>query len=119
MDCEEIREQGLIEAYVSGRVSEPLLEQVETHYFGCENCAAYVHQLRLAHAALASRANAIRAERLPRQRVPSHWLPALAIAAAILVAVLIWPTKTNERRTPQGQAPPAYVELAKVDPPRY
>src|SRR3954465_10384744 len=119
MDCDEIGEQGLIEAYVSGRVSEPLLEQLEAHYFGCENCAAHVHELRLARTALAGRANAIRAEQLPRQRVSSHWLSAFAIAAAILVAVLIWPTKTNERRSPQRQATPAYVELAKVDPPRY
>lgn len=120
MNCQDIREKELIETYVAGRLSGALLEEVESHYFGCDRCASYLRECRIAQTALRERADEIRAESRKAERAWPRWLPAMAMAAAaLLAAVLFWPRGTPFRPTVKLATAQSYAQLAKVDPPRY
>ncbi len=116
MTCQEIREQELIEAYVAGSLSGETLEAVEAHYFGCDDCARFLHECRLTQTALRERAAEIRAESLHTGRAWPRWLPALALAASVLVAALLFWPQIRQAVKPGGVD---YAQLAKVDPPGY
>jgi tetratricopeptide (TPR) repeat protein len=110
MTCREIHEKELLEECVAGSLSGEILEAVEEHYFGCDECARYLHKCRIAQAALRERADAIR---LPAKRT-QRWWPILAIAAALVLgAILIWQPPLRPT------APADYARIARVDPPLY
>lgn len=120
MNCQEIRDKDWIEAYVGGGLPEHLTEELEKHYFGCDRCAAYLHECRIAHSALLERSAAIYAESLPTQRAWPAWLPSLALAAAaLLAAFLFWPLLHPQAPPGRKVKTPDYTELAKLDPPNY
>jgi anti-sigma factor RsiW len=120
MECKEIRDGELIEKYVAGRLSTDLTEALESHYFGCDECAQRLREARILNTALKEKAAGIRAEARPPRRTRSVWAPALAIAAAlVLAAVLFWPRGTTIVPANQQANAADFSLLAKVAPPPY
>ena len=138
MDCEAVREESIVEAYLCGKLDEAAREAFELHYFECERCFAELEAVRSVQAALRLSPRGPLAlpggRGAPNSRAASApsaarrwWVP--AIAAAALVAAIIGAVRLTRPRpavtalvTTTAPAKPAasqYAELARFDPPAY
>jgi tetratricopeptide (TPR) repeat protein len=86
MDCREVADNDVAEAYVAGRLDEAQTEAFEVHYFECDACLERLDACRALRRALSVRPAGGRAS-APRRGV-WVWSGALAAAAA-LVAVVV------------------------------
>jgi TolA-binding protein len=138
MNCNEVEEREILEAYLLDRLTEPEREEFEKHYFECASCFSQL-QTRLALQAELQRQPAIPARaRGAGFRLVWAWAPAF-VTVALLLAVGIWwyssqkqhssqqvslpPPKTSpEISVPSPPAPPSapsLEQLARVEPPPY
>jgi hypothetical protein len=132
MNCDQVREQSIVEAYLMGRLPEQEREAFELHYLECDRCFADVEAMRAVQGALRSMprapsvvpissANAIAAT-LPVWQRP-RWILA---AAAVLVIGAIALERFNHPLAPPPEIAAApqpavnlYAELARFDPPPF
>lgn len=136
MNCEAVRQESIVEAYLRGKLDEAGREAFELHYFECERCFAEVEAARSVQAALRQMPRgpvAIprgRGKKKPRALSARQvWIPAIAAAALIAgVAAVVQFTRPRPAPVPtvatNTAAPPKtvaslYAELARFDPPPY
>ena len=133
MNCREVEEREILEAYLLNRLDESERDQFEKHYFECDDCLSRLHVgLALQEELRSQPAACARAGGSFLQRV---WLltPTLAMAV-LLVAVGIWlhsagrqlalPATDLSQHLPKQQSAhpplaPSLDELARVEPPPY
>jgi TolA-binding protein len=137
MNCNEIEELEILEAYLLDRLTEPEREEFEKHYFECGSCfsrlqTALAVQAELRHQPLRTQ---VRGASLRRMWA---WTPAFATAALVLTVGIWWystqkhppsqqvassPTKASPEVSAQPQTPspaaPSLDELARIEPPPY
>lgn len=125
MDCREVADNDVAEAYVAGRLDEAQTEAFEAHYFECDACLERIEACRVLRRALSERPAGRRASP-PRTRA-WVWSGALAAAAAIVAAV-VWVRPEAAPPATAGVSPlvPAPVRvsstfeaLGRFAPPRY
>jgi hypothetical protein len=125
MDCREVEERGLAEAYVAGRIEPAARDAFEEHYFGCDDCLARIeacsHLRRGLSAPPVSRGRFLRG-------ATARWWPLGVAASFVLTAVAWWVVQTSspapDDRTPVGasptQATPSRIaDLGRFDAPAY
>jgi TolA-binding protein len=137
MNCNEVEERDILEAYLLDRLTEPEREDFEKHYFGCTSCFSQL-QIRLAMQAELQRRPVMPGRaRGASFRLLWTWTPAF-VTVALLVAVATWwysaqkhaPSQVSSSpttKTPAVSAPPpapsstapSLEELARVEPPPY
>lgn len=108
MNCEQVRNQDLVEKYVTGQLHELEMSSFEEHYFSCDACLRAV-QLGQAIVFGGGKAKgSAQVTEMPRRGAgSSRWIVPLAAAAAVvLVTVIGW-------RSFVGQAVTA-PEVAKL-----
>jgi len=135
MNCKEVEEGEILEAYLLDRLSEAERDAFEQHYFACEACFAQLQTGLTMQEELRS---------LPSARTQTGgaffrqtWVWAPALAATVVLAVGLWRYSARQHPAPQvssapvtsphvsGQStppsPPApsLEELARVQPPPY
>ena len=137
MNCKEVEEREILEAYLLDRLTEPEREEFEKHYFECASCFSQL-QTRLAVRAELQRQAVMPARaRGVGFRLVWAWTPAFATVALLLVGVWWY---SAQRHTPSQQASssprprvprvsvpstppsstaPSLEELARVEPPPY
>jgi tetratricopeptide (TPR) repeat protein len=137
MNCREVEEQGVIERYFLGQLTDTQRDEFEQHYFECDACSSqvqtgYAIQEGLRHQPLPSSPNPgwIRQKWL--------WMPAFALLGSLALAIGTWRYVGRPQQTPrQGSSPipitkskpqpnggpktsgPNLEELARVQPPAY
>ena len=122
MDCREVEEGGLAEAYVAGRLDAAAREAFEEHYFECDACLARIEALGLLRRGLSEQ---------PVGRVrnaPGWWWP-LGVAAAVVLAAAVWRVRqvplpapgqtTSGTVSPTKGAASQLADLGRFDPPSY
>jgi len=135
MNCKEVEERDILEAYLLDRLTEPEREEFEKHYFECGTCFSQL-QTRLAlqtelrrQPAMPARA---RGAGLLRTWV---WVPAFAAIVILFSAGIWWYAARNRQPSQQVASPtlspnvrvqvqsppvaPSLEELARVEPPPY
>jgi len=136
MNCKEVEERDILEAYLLDRLTEPEREEFEKHYFECGSCFSQL-QTGLALQTELRRQPAMptcaRGASLLRAWV---WAPAFATIIILLSAGLWWNSAHNRPPSQQVAAPPrvspnvpiqvqstaaapSLEELARVEPPLY
>jgi len=124
LTCDAIVDQGMIERYLAGMLSEPEVEAFESHYLTCTRCQ---NELRLAAAIRDVLPEVQEAEPAPDVSpvpLPGRWLgrPArvgavAAAIAAVLAGVLLvqpWHEETLPHREPALEAADAPTAEAPV-----
>lgn len=113
LNCESVAEQGLVERYVSGRLSnDPGLAALEAHLLGCGACRDEVRVALIVRAELAEQPGRApgRGAHAGRRRLRPGFLIGLAAAAALVLVVQrgarLEPAPGGTHRAPtQGGAP--------------
>ena len=121
MDCREVEEGGLAEAYVAGRLDAVAREAFEEHYFECDACFARIEALSLLRRGLSQQS-------VGRVRIAPAWRWPLGVAATVVLAAAVWWVRQTPR-LPPDQEPPGSVsptqgasqlaDLGRFDPPSY
>ena len=138
MNCNEVEEREILEAYLLDRLTEPEREEFEKHYFECTSCFSQL-QTRLAVQSELQRQPVMPARaRGAGFHLSWTWTPAF-VTVALLLAVGVWwysaqkhtpsqraslspPTASPEvsvPSTPPSSTAPSLEELARVEPPPY
>jgi TolA-binding protein len=138
MNCNEVEEREILEAYLLDRLTEPEREEFEKHYFECASCFSQLQTRLAVQAELQRRPAGLAQARGASFRLVWAWTPAF-VTVALLLAVGVWwysaqkhkpsqqassspPTASPELSVPSAQpsptAPPL-EELARVEPPPY
>src|SRR5438477_11825042 len=90
MNCTEIERDDIIEQYVAGALTDTQREELEEHYFGCEECFLKLQTCRMAQSAVRRDEQSIRAAAGGRVRTfPRAMWPAVALAAAGFIAFIV------------------------------
>jgi len=90
LTCEAVAQRGLVELYVSGRLSaERDISDLETHLLTCDTCREEVQLGSVVRAEFGAPAALHRVRSLPRR---GHWLILGAAAAAAVVFVMARPS---------------------------
>ena len=110
MRCEDVRERGVIEQYVTARLTDPEREAFEEHFFECDSCFEAVE---LATAVREGFESGARTSFDPRRLAPWRRL-SLAAAAVLLIAtgLILYRSSTP----PPDPAIVALGRLAEVPP---
>lgn len=120
MNCQEVEQEDILGAYISGKLPEAQRDLFEEHFFGCEECLRNVEAARIARQVLVARK--------PSGLVRNRWLALLAAAAVLVAGVAVWKGNTGRRAqievfapkpAAQVKAGPDYKLLARFDPPVY
>jgi tetratricopeptide (TPR) repeat protein len=134
MNCREIEEQEILEAYLLDQLTEPERADFEQHYFECASCFSQLQNGLIVQEEL---------RRQPRMRTQVSgaflrrvwvWTPAF-VMLTVLISVGIWwysvrkhqasqqasssPVRVNPGVSVPLSAAPSFEELARVDPPEY
>jgi tetratricopeptide (TPR) repeat protein len=138
MNCNEVEEREILQAYLLDRLTEPEREEFEKHYFECASCFSQLQT------GLAVQAELQRSPVMPARargasfRLMWAWTPAF-VTVALLLAVGIWwysaqkqqhpqqvsvsPTKASPEVSvpspPPSSTAPSLEELARVEAPPY
>jgi TolA-binding protein len=123
MDCEEVENDEIAEAYVAGRLDESSRDAFEAHFFECEACFERLEACRALAQSLVGR----RAKRgsMPRLVRLGAWPVGLAAAAALVVAVVQMPMHSSPSLPSGGAAGPptpaaaTLAVLGQFEPPPY
>jgi hypothetical protein len=127
MNCTDIEREEIIERYLSGGLAEAQRDELEEHYFGCEECFQKLQTYRAVQSAVRLDEQSIRAEARVRAFPRLLW-PALALAAAGFVAFVAMrqqppaPPPVAAAITPappQPERPDPLIAMAHFDPPPY
>ena len=115
MNCFEVQRGDYIEKYLRGELSEEESQELEKHYFSCEDCYESLRDLSAARTELAKERWSV-----PDKRPGTGWVGgwAWAWAAALLilaVGLAIW-LRSPE---PMGLSEEVMTELAAIEPPPY
>src|SRR6266480_2561572 len=90
MNCIEIERDDIIERYLAGALTDAQRDELEEHYFGCEECFLKLQTCRMAQSAVRRDGQSIRAAGEDRVRTfPRVLWPAVALAAAGFVAFIV------------------------------
>ncbi|SRR5712691_8541630 len=136
MNCKEVEEGEILEAYLLDRLSEAERDAFEQHYFACEACLAQLQTSLTMQEELRSQPSArTHAGSVFFRQV---WLWAPALAATVVLAVGLWRYSARQHPALQvSSAPPAtsphvsvqatppsppaasLEDLARVQPPPY
>jgi tetratricopeptide (TPR) repeat protein len=123
MDCRDVANEDVAEAYVAGRLEQVQREAFEAHYFECPTCFERLEVCRALRQGL-SEQKATRRRSARRERV-WEWSGVLAAAAVLAVAVL-WtrpgPPLPSVTPASPGKPPERTATLAtlgRFDPPSY
>jgi hypothetical protein len=102
MNCEQARNQDLVEKYVAGQLHEPEMSAFEEHYFGCDECLASV-QLGQAiiHGNTGQQSKIIEMPARSAVRRPRWIYAAAAAAAAVVITLIGWRTFSSQPAMPQ------------------
>ncbi len=120
MNCDQVRDPSVIEAYLAGRLAEADRDAFEMHYLECDGCYAAVEAMRAIQAGV----RAVPKEPVPIRRAGA-WSPRwVLVAAAVLIAgVVLVERRQHPAESPVALAPQAaqnlYAELARFDPPPF
>jgi tetratricopeptide (TPR) repeat protein len=123
MNCTEIEREEIIERYAAGALADSEREELEKHYFGCEECFHNVQTCRAAGSAIRREEQTIRAEGRGRAFPRMLW-PALALVAAGLITFVALrqnppaPIVTSAV-PPEPARPDPLIAMAHFDPPPY
>ena len=140
MNCTEVEEREVLEAYLLDRLTEPEREEFEKHYFECASCFSQL-QTRLAVQTELQRQPVMPARaRGASFRLAWAWTSALVTVALLLAVGIWWYSAQKQQRsqsqqvsvsppkrspevpapaTPPPSAAPPLEELARVEPPPY
>ena len=135
MNCKEVEERDILEAYLLDRLSEPEREQFERHYFGCDLCFSQLKTGLTLRENLSGQPHPGRQAVRPSRRV-WFWIPAFAVVALVFAMAIRWYSGQDHRATqPSASRPktdaekPAYErpaldeatleKLAQTNPPPY
>jgi hypothetical protein len=89
MDCARIRQDALIEIYLSHRLDEPASDELETHLLGCQDCSRLLEELQSLRDELQERADTLRTVPAKRTSIFFWWQTATATAIAVILAATI------------------------------
>ncbi|HWD00726.1 MAG TPA: hypothetical protein VG456_28415 [Candidatus Sulfopaludibacter sp.] len=117
MTCETIDRANILDRYLAGELEPALKEEWESHYFGCDRCAALLETRLAIQESLQSLAPEIRQEiAAPRRRPNWLWIGAAVAAALAIAAGLTYQNRATVQPTSSRQE---LAELARLDPPAY
>ena len=133
LDCQQVKERGLIEKYLRGELSEAEQEAFEQHYFECARCFEELQTYHALQAELQRAGRSIRSEPIEQGMAWGRaWVAGLAVVLiAVGLALWRWQSTTRLPATspspvhPQGAPPqptpavPSLSELAAIEPPPY
>jgi tetratricopeptide (TPR) repeat protein len=137
MNCKEVEERDILDAYLLDRLTEPEREEFEKHYFECASCFSQLKTRLAVQAELQRQAVMPARARGVGFRLVWAWTPAFATVALLLVGVWWYsaqrhtpsqqassspPAESPVRPTPSPAPPstaPSLAELARVEPPPY
>src|ERR1043166_6530956 len=85
MNCDGIEREEIIERCVTGALSDSERDELEEHYFGCEECFHKLQTYRAVQSAVGKDAQTIRTEPSVRAFPRMLW-PTVALAAAGFIA---------------------------------
>lgn len=137
MDCKYVHEAGVIEQYLTGKLTPADRDAFEEHFFTCPRCFEQLETCRAVRDELAAASKEIGAEAAAQTSARRWgWVAAAALAGLALVIGLWWfSTSLPEPKTPPvalkpvpGAQPqttppsspvPSLAELARVEPPAY
>jgi tetratricopeptide (TPR) repeat protein len=110
MRCAQARDEESMERYYRGELSEVEEEELEAHYFECDDCLAELEMRFGLREELARQRSVIEAE--GARRFSGSWPVWLPVAAALLVALGLALWLGLDRSNP-------LAELATIEPPLY
>jgi TolA-binding protein len=138
MNCKEVEEREILEAYLLDRLTEPEREEFEKHYFECASCFSQLQTRLAVQAELRHQPVMSARARGASFRLVWAWTPAFVTAAFLLAVGIWWYSAPRHQPSQQASAPPAKVspeasvqspppppavpfleELARVEPPPY
>lgn len=135
MNCKEVEERDILEAYLLERLTEPEREEFEKHYFECGSCFAQLQTGLAVQAELRHQPPLPARTRGASWRQTWVWLPAFATILILLSAGIWWYSARNREPSQQvassqpkmspevpiqpHSAGPSLEELARVEPPPY
>src|SRR5882724_2305263 len=112
MNCEQARDQDMVEKYVAGQLPNEDMTAFEEHYFGCDLCLEAVQLGQAIH--FGAEKQVVEAPKVIQMPVRSHarprWMyPAAAAAAIVVVALIGWRAFVGQTPKPEvahgGPAP--------------
>jgi hypothetical protein len=126
MNCNDIERDEIIEQYLAGALAGSQRDELEQHYFGCEECFRRLETCRATQTALRRDEQAIRASAGDRRRAfPRAVWPLVAVAAAGFIAFVVLHHNGSEQRIVKTEPPPVAIRtdpliaMVRFDPPPY
>lgn len=137
MNCREVEEQGILECYLLGQLTDSERDEFERHYFECDSCSSQL-QIELTVQEHLKLQPPIRhpAKRASIRKM-WYWMPAFAVLTLLLATGIWWraqqhqpahqeasatlstqPTASGQTQQPSTVGP-SLEELARVQPPPY
>jgi tetratricopeptide (TPR) repeat protein len=114
VNCVEVRSGDYIEKYLRGELSEEESQQLEEHYFSCDDCYETLRVLSAARTELVQDRWSVAEERAAAGQWHG-WAWATAAAVILVVGLAIWLRPPE----PLGLSDEALTAVAAVEPPPY